>query len=150
MATGAPGTNGVWQYGEDDSEATFSALLNKVASTTNTQIGVDRGRLTTAEGKITSLEGTRPGTAGKAFAWSAGGVSTSASAQITVTFPAGRFSVNPIITSNIVSNANVAVTYMLSPSNTSFSLGAFTIGGARIAAFVWWQAVQMTSTGADG
>lgn len=51
MATGAPGTNGVWQYGEDDSEATFSALLNKAASTTNTQIGLDRGRLTTLEAR---------------------------------------------------------------------------------------------------
>ena len=49
MATGAPGTNGVWQYGEDDSEATFSALLNKVASTTDTQLGLDRGRLNTLE-----------------------------------------------------------------------------------------------------
>lgn len=49
MATGAPGTNGVWQYGEDDSETTFSALLNKVASTTNTQIGLDRGRLAILE-----------------------------------------------------------------------------------------------------
>lgn len=49
MATGTPGTNGVWQYGEDDSEATFSALLNKAASTTDTQIGLDRARLTTLE-----------------------------------------------------------------------------------------------------
>lgn len=49
MATGAPGTNGVWQYGEDDSEATFSALLNKVASTTDTQIGTDRSRITALE-----------------------------------------------------------------------------------------------------
>ena len=51
MATGAPGTNGVWQYGEDDSEATFSALLNKAASTTDTQIGADRTRLTTLEAR---------------------------------------------------------------------------------------------------
>lgn len=51
MATGAPGTNGVWQYGEDDSEATFSALLNKAAATTDTQIGLDRGRLTTLEAR---------------------------------------------------------------------------------------------------
>lgn len=51
MATGSPGTNGVWQYGEDDSEATFSALLNKAASTTDTAIGLDRGRLTTLEAK---------------------------------------------------------------------------------------------------
>jgi hypothetical protein len=51
MATGAPGTNGVWQYGEDDSEATFSALLNKAASTTDSAIGLDRGRLTTLEAR---------------------------------------------------------------------------------------------------
>jgi hypothetical protein len=51
MATGSPGTNGVWQYGEDDSEATFSALLNKAASTTDTAIGLDRGRLTTLEAR---------------------------------------------------------------------------------------------------
>lgn len=51
MATGAPGTNGVWQYGEDDSEATFSALLNKAAYTTDTQIGADRTRLTALEAR---------------------------------------------------------------------------------------------------
>lgn len=51
MATGAPGTNGVWQYGEDDSEATFSALLNKAAATTDTQIGADRARLDTLEAR---------------------------------------------------------------------------------------------------
>lgn len=49
MATGAPGSNGVWVYGEDDSEATFSALLNKAASTTNTQLGLDRARLAVLE-----------------------------------------------------------------------------------------------------
>jgi len=55
MAPGAPGTNGVWQYGEDDSEATFSALLNKAAGTTNTQIGLDRARLTALEAAGTIL-----------------------------------------------------------------------------------------------
>lgn len=49
MATGAPGTNGVWLYGEDDSEATFSTLLNKAGTTVNTQIGLDRARLTALE-----------------------------------------------------------------------------------------------------
>lgn len=61
MATGAPGTNGVWQYGEDDSEATFSALLNKAASTTNTQIGLDRARLTSLEARnVAGLVQTTP------------------------------------------------------------------------------------------
>lgn len=52
MATGAPGTNGVWQYGEDDSEATFSALLNKAASTTDTQLGLIKAAL----GKILQVK----------------------------------------------------------------------------------------------
>jgi hypothetical protein len=38
MATGAIDANGIWQYGEDDSEPTFSALLNKLGSSTSTQV----------------------------------------------------------------------------------------------------------------
>ena len=157
MATGSPGSNGVWLYGEDDSEATFSALLNKAGTTVNTQLGVDRGRITAVEGRATSLESratslesTRPGTAGKPLNVSAGSVSTSASAQVTVTFPAGRFSVTPIITAEVIGHPNVCVTYTTSPSSTSFQIGAFTTGGARVAGTVHWQAVQMTSGSAGG
>lgn len=39
MATGSPDANGIWIYGEDDSEATFSALLNKLGNSTSTAIG---------------------------------------------------------------------------------------------------------------
>ena len=39
MATGALDANGIWQYGEDDSETTFSALLNKLGSSTSTEVG---------------------------------------------------------------------------------------------------------------
>jgi hypothetical protein len=35
MATGALDANGIWQYGEDDSETTASALLNKLGSSTS-------------------------------------------------------------------------------------------------------------------
>lgn len=38
MATGALDANGIWQYGEDDSNTTFSALLNRLGSSTSTQI----------------------------------------------------------------------------------------------------------------
>lgn len=60
MATGAPGTNGVWQYGEDDSEATFSALLNKAASTTDSVIGTAKARITALEaaGRIVQVKST--------------------------------------------------------------------------------------------
>lgn len=39
MATGALDSNGIWQYGEDDSNTTFSALLNRLGSSVSTQIG---------------------------------------------------------------------------------------------------------------
>lgn len=35
MATGALDANGIWIYGEDDSEATFSGLLNKLGDSTS-------------------------------------------------------------------------------------------------------------------
>lgn len=38
MATGALDANGIWQYGEDDSETTFSGLLNKLASSTSNTV----------------------------------------------------------------------------------------------------------------
>lgn len=42
MATGAIDANGIYQYGEDDSEATFSALLNKLGASTSTQVAALR------------------------------------------------------------------------------------------------------------
>ena len=38
MATGALDANGIWQYGEDDSEPTFSGLINKLASSTSNTV----------------------------------------------------------------------------------------------------------------
>lgn len=144
MATGAPGTQGIWQYGEDDSEATFSALLNKVASTTNTQIGVDRGR-------ISSLEGTRPGTSGKPLQFAAGGADSSTSGNVTVTFPSGRFAFGPVVhlTSAFGTNA-VVMPYIATLSSTSFSFSLYTTTGTRVAQYVNWTAVQMTSSGSVG
>jgi hypothetical protein len=40
MATGALDANGIWQYGEDDSETTASALLNKLGESTSEQVGI--------------------------------------------------------------------------------------------------------------
>lgn len=49
MATGANDAQGIWQYGEDDSNATFSALLNRLGTSTSTQFGADRTRLSALE-----------------------------------------------------------------------------------------------------
>lgn len=96
MATGAPGTNGVWQYGEDDSEATFSALLNKAASTTDTQLGLDRTRLTALEArKLAGLVPMVPSSVDKS-----GGTAT-ANAAGTVTFSGtSSLSLNGVFTSS--------------------------------------------------
>jgi hypothetical protein len=39
MATGALDANGIWIYGEDDSEPTFSGLLNKLGDSTSDAVG---------------------------------------------------------------------------------------------------------------
>jgi hypothetical protein len=97
MATGAPGTNGVWQYGEDDSEATFSALLNKAASTTDTAIGLDRGRLTTLEAReLSGLVKVAP----TSVTLSGGSASIASSGTVTVTGPTTYISLNTIFTAN--------------------------------------------------
>lgn len=104
MATGAPGTNGVWQYGEDDSEATFSALLNKAASTTDTQIGADRTRLTALElpGRViqtvTATYSTINSTTSSTF------VSTGLTASITPRSATSKILI--ISTNNFAANTN--------------------------------------------
>ena len=99
---------------------------------------------------VTSLEGTRPGTSGKPLNVSAGSLTTSASAQTTVTFPAGRFTVTPIITAAVLDNASVIVPYLTASGSASVAIGAYTLGGARVAAVVHWQATQMISGPAAG
>lgn len=108
MATGAPGSNGVWVYGEDDSEATFSALLNKAASTTNTQLGLDRARLTTLEqaGRVVQVVyGIQDTQVNTTAAYP--GVTTNLSVTITPRFANSRMIIvasqyiQPVSTSNI-------------------------------------------------
>lgn len=94
-----------------------------------------------------------PGSNGLPYRMSAGSTTTSASGQVSVTLPPGggsRFTVAPIITTQVPGHANVCVGYISSIGTTSFNLGAFTLGGARVAATVHWQAVQMLSGSAAG
>lgn len=53
MATGAADANGIWIYGEDDTESTHSALLNKLASSTSTKIGQANTNITALQAKTT-------------------------------------------------------------------------------------------------
>ena len=86
-----------------------------------------------------------------AFASASGRVGTSSSTDVTVTFPSGRFSVAPTVTTGAHNHANVCVAYISAVTSTSFKLSMFTLAGARVpVGSVDWQAMQMTSTAAAG
>lgn len=52
MATGALDANGIWQYGEDDSNSTFSALLNRLATSTSDVVADIQAALPVLSGVI--------------------------------------------------------------------------------------------------
>lgn len=91
LGIGALDAEGIWQYGESDEESLASDLLNYLADSVSTQLGLDRGRLGVLEGRIpivtnlaaidalsTSIVGalaymTAPGTGINALFWEAYG-----------------------------------------------------------------------------
>lgn len=83
MATGALDANGIWIYGEDDSEPTFSELLNKLGESTSDVVG-------SLDSEITVLQelpkaGLVPVNTGTATV-TGGGSSASENALGTITF----------------------------------------------------------------
>lgn len=138
MATGAPGTNGVWQYGEDDSEATFSALLNKAASTTDTQIGADRTRLTALEArKLSGLVPVVPASISPA------GGSASANSLGVVTFTGvTAISLNSVFTS---SYKNYRIVINLTSNNALSCLMRMRASGADVTTATYNQAGYSSS-----
>jgi hypothetical protein len=128
MATGSPGTNGVWQYGEDDSEATFSALLNKAASTTDTAIGLDRGRLTTLEArKLASISPVIP----SAVTVSTGSGSFNGTTGVVTFTNANDINLNGIFTT-AYRYYQISFTYKASSGGAFNLLGFFTNNGTNI------------------
>jgi hypothetical protein len=125
------------------------AGVDSRVTATNVRVTSLEGSVTSIDGRVTSLEGTRPGTSGKPLQFSANTLTTSASAQVTVTFPSGRFGFRPFIVAQVLGHPNVTIPYIGAADNVSFTIGAFTTAGARVAATVDWHAVQMTS-GASG
>jgi hypothetical protein len=66
-----------------------------------------------------------------------------------VTFPAGRFTVAPLVYLQILGSA-VAFPLITSVTTTGFSGGAFSSGGSAVAGSWNWHAIQMTPTTAVG
>lgn len=206
MATGYIDANGIWQYGEDDSEANFSSLLNVLAgsvssvvanptvsgnmrltnttdaSTTSTdhafQIGasagvnlrMDNNEILVANNGVAETLNINPNAdivlAGSSatvtmngrwssthypYAVSAGSVTTSTSGNVTVTFPASRFSQAPMVTVTSVAGTNaVCMPYVATVNASAMTLSLYTTAGARVAQQVQWHALQMTSSSGAG
>lgn len=80
-----------------------------------------------------------------------GEVTTSASAATTVTFPAGRFTVKPLLDQpSVIGHANVCVAYVSNLTSTGFDVRVYTLAGAQVAATIQWTATQMRSGSAAG
>lgn len=126
MATGALDANGIWQYGEDDSEPTFSGMLNKLASSTSTTVtrleelsGLTAAQLTTHRDNLgVGLVNVVPSSVAQA------GGSASANAQGLVTFTGvtsvslngvftSTYSKYKILISNVSGTINAALQFRL-------------------------------------
>lgn len=75
------------------------------------------------------------------------GVSTPSSGVATVTFPAGRFSVPPILSVTSTSGGILIVT---ASTTTQFTVRQANTTGAQVAGTIDWTATQMTPTTANG
>lgn len=78
-------------------------------------------------------------------------VASTAVSRVTVTFPAGRFSVTPIIVVGMLTDARDTNAYVETPTATNFVLcrgSNSTLSRANLAAY--WTATQMTASSAAG
>ena len=142
MALGANDANGVWINGEDDSYTTFSARINKSPLSISTIITALKLRLTNLEAKVTP------------FKEAAGRVTNAANTTgtVVVAFPAGRFSVAPIVGLQITVVAANSVAVVTAASATDMTVKTFTTstGAALIGVGFDWNARQMTAAAAAG
>lgn len=97
--------------------------------------------MTKARDLASGLNGVRP------FATAAGKVTVNGGTQTTVTYPAGRFTQQPIVNysnMNVYGNGSAPVGYV--NGTTSFTVAFGSAGSSDIG----WIAVQMTSGAAGG
>lgn len=122
MATGALDANGIWQYGEDDSETTFSGLLNKLASSTSDTV-------TRLEG-FTGFTGTLPTSNLPTVPINKGGTNATTAAAAQDNLGVGSVVMVPSSVSYTSGSApTLSNGTVLYPNNTSIVLnGVFTSG----------------------
>ena len=109
MATGALDANGIWIYGEDDSETTFSALLNKLGDSTSDAL-VSTGKV------IQVVNGTRVGAISTT---STSYVTANLQATITPKFATSRIVI--LVTSNVDTTNYIVSTIFRNSTNIASS-----------------------------
>lgn len=93
MATGSNDSNGIYQYGEDDSASPFSTLLNKLASTVSSAIGSIRSDISTVQQSIQSLTARQ-----RIVASNTGSVATDGSGNVTISHGLGKVPSSVLVT----------------------------------------------------
>lgn len=126
---------GIWQFGEDDTEVLMSDLLNNGMQSVSDQLLFDRARLTDLE------EAPVP------VAMAAGLITASSGVWSERSFPVGRFTQPPIITGSIISGASDAIgaTILITNITTTKFLLRMTADASAS-----WVAVQMTPGSSAG
>lgn len=128
MATGALDANGVWIYGEDDSETTFSGLLNKLG---NSVTGTLKGRILQVVNASTTTAVTNNTTTRVDTTLTATITPKSASSKIIVLVSLGD--INTATTTNVAANF-----WLMRGATDLFAFGQLT-------GFVW-NAAQFSVT----
>ncbi len=101
-------------------------------------------------GRARDLASSAPGTAGKPFAIATGICSAASGAGVTVTFPSGRFTQTPIVTT-MRSTARGGFQQVESITSTGFTAFSYDYTGTGTSVTnVNWIAIQMTSGSASG
>lgn len=126
MATGATDANGIWQYGEDDSNTTFAALLNRLGSSTSTAVaGLNQ------TGRVYKTHYTQP-------------ANYLTSSTTYVAMPGMTKSVTRSSTANpLILEANF--NYVAAGANSGYAYAVFYVDGA----FVGYDAINRIENGND-
>lgn len=143
VGTGGIRDDGHWVINDADFATDTTAGIVQLA----TQAEVDAGTVTD--------RAVTPKTLRNAIysphADAAGSVNTGATGTTAVSFPAGKFSVPPIVPQpSVTGHPNVCVAFVTGITAAGFSVQVFTLAGAQVAATVNWTAVQMRATSAAG
>lgn len=82
----------------------------------------------------------------------AGVVAVAATGTPQIDFPANRFSVPPVVLLTVSHPSNLVVARLIDGSVTAakFNAQILTVGGGQVAGTLYWHAIQMTPTTAEG